>query len=175
MVTAPLCLETTRFRLERISPEHREFLVRIHADPRVAATLWPGSLGGVRAPEQVEEFLARSMLAWQRNGTGTYVVRDRWSGEPVGRVALNACVVEGRPEWELGWVTDPEAWGQGVATEAAGALVPVAFDEFGFDHVVAFTLPWNRASQRVMAKLGMRKVRGFVHANLPHILYRLDR
>ena len=41
--------------------------------------------------------------------------------------------------------------------------------------VVAFTLPDNTASRRVMEKLGMTYERDIVHADLPHVLYRSTR
>jgi RimJ/RimL family protein N-acetyltransferase len=37
---------------------------------------------------------------------------------------------------------------------------------------VSFTLPNNLASRRVMDKAGFRYERNFIHANLPHVLYR---
>ena len=38
--------------------------------------------------------------------------------------------------------------------------------------IVCFTLPTNRASQRVMEKVGFVYERDITHANLPHVLYR---
>lgn len=38
---------------------------------------------------------------------------------------------------------------------------------------MSFTLTTNRASERVMAKAGLRRDREIVHAGLPHVLYRL--
>ena len=41
------------------------------------------------------------------------------------------------------------------------------------DEIVCFTWTENRASQNVMKKCGFVYERGFVHADLPHVLYRL--
>jgi RimJ/RimL family protein N-acetyltransferase len=43
------------------------------------------------------------------------------------------------------------------------------------DDLVSFTLPDNRASRRVMEKIGFRHDTEVEHAGLPHVLYRLDR
>jgi ribosomal-protein-alanine N-acetyltransferase len=66
-----------------------------------------------------------------------------------------------------------ERWGEGLATEVARELVRVAFDDVGLPDVVAFTLPTNVASQRVMQKAGLELERDIVWADLPHVLYRL--
>src|SRR5437899_2385371 len=46
------------------------------------------------------------------------------------------------------------AWGRGIATEAAGALVNHALGALALPRVVAVTYPDNVASQRVLCKLG---------------------
>lgn len=60
------------------------------------------------------------------------------------------------PEVEIGWWLAPEHWGRGLATEAAGAVVDFAFRETGLHRVLAIARPENRASTRIMEKLGMR-------------------
>ncbi|HMI80484.1 MAG TPA: GNAT family N-acetyltransferase, partial [Solirubrobacterales bacterium] len=74
-------------------------------------------------------------------------------------------------EVELPWSVEPRLHGQGLATEAATAAVEWAA-ELGFDHVVAFTLPSNVASQRVAEKAGFEQDGGCTHAGLPHFLFR---
>ena len=58
---------------------------------------------------------------------------------------------------EIGWVFAPEVHGQGYATEAARAVLDLAFGQLGLHRVVATCDPRNRASYRVMEKLGMRR------------------
>lgn len=55
----------------------------------------------------------------------------------------------------LGWRLAPSSWGRGLATEAADALLEHAFSQLQATSVWAETLPENRASQRVMDRLGM--------------------
>jgi RimJ/RimL family protein N-acetyltransferase len=63
---------------------------------------------------------------------------------------------------EIGWVFDPEVHGQGYATEAAWALLDLAFSELGLHRVIATCDPRNESSYRVMEKLGMRREAHFV-------------
>jgi RimJ/RimL family protein N-acetyltransferase len=67
----------------------------------------------------------------------------------------------------------PERWGEGLATEAGRASIAWGLERVGLVEVVSFTLPDNRASRRVIEKLGMAYVRAFERRGLPHLLYRL--
>jgi RimJ/RimL family protein N-acetyltransferase len=59
-------------------------------------------------------------------------------------------------EAELGYEIDPRYWGRGYATEAARAMLAYGFKELGLHRIWAACLLENRASARVLAKLGMR-------------------
>ena len=80
----------------------------------------------------------------------------------------------GRDEVENGWTVDPDRWGQGPATELDAASVAHAFGPLGLAEVVSFTLIENRASRRVMEKLGFAYEGETEYAGLPHVLYRLS-
>ena len=58
---------------------------------------------------------------------------------------------------ELGWVFNPEHGGQGYATEAAHALLHLAFDELDLHRVTAKLDARNGASARLCTRLGMRQ------------------
>ena len=73
-----------------------------------------------------------------------------------GAAQKEVCDAAARSEAELGWLIAPEHQGQGLATEAAQALVNLCFGALGVRRVVASTFEANRASWRVMEKAGMR-------------------
>ena len=84
---------------------------------------------------------------------------------------------------DLGWRLARKHWGKGYATEAARAVARVGFERLGLREVVAFTVPDNWRSRRVMESLGMRHdVAGdFDHPYVEeghrlrrHVLYRLS-
>jgi [ribosomal protein S5]-alanine N-acetyltransferase len=60
-------------------------------------------------------------------------------------------------EANIGYAFDPEVWGQGLATEAATAMLAFGFDELGMHRVWAECVADNVASTRVLTKLGMRQ------------------
>jgi RimJ/RimL family protein N-acetyltransferase len=55
------------------------------------------------------------------------------------------------------------AWGRGLATEGAAAVVRHGFESVGAEKISARTLAGNLASQRVMRKCGLAFERGFVY------------
>ncbi|MFN0096640.1 MAG: GNAT family N-acetyltransferase [Dehalococcoidia bacterium] len=60
------------------------------------------------------------------------------------------------PAFGLYWAVSPNYQGQGLATEAARALIVWARSELHVGRIVATTTNANLASQAVMRKLGMR-------------------
>ncbi len=60
-------------------------------------------------------------------------------------------------EWEVGWAVHPDGWGKGYATEAAGRIMDWGFNEMNIHRIVAFCHVDNKASIRVMEKLGMHQ------------------
>ena len=159
--------ETPRLVAERLLPDHHDVLCTLLGDPRVGATL-----GGAMSPEEVATGLASKLDHWDRHGFGYWLWRERATGDVVARGGLQRTHVGGRDEVELGYAVMPERWGEGFATELGDAALRVAFDVLELADVVAYTLPHNRASRRVMEKLGMELEREIVHAGLPHVLYR---
>ena len=156
-------------RGEPVGPQHREGLIALLGDPRVGATL-----GGVATPDDVDAQIARMTRHWDDRGFGWYAVLDRGSGALVARGGPQATHVAGRDEVEIGWTVDPDRWGQGLATELGAASVAHAFGPLGLAEVVSFTLIENRASRRVMEKLGFAYEGETEYAGLPHVLYRLS-
>ena len=166
-------LETERMILERLRLEHADEQLRLLLDPRVAATLWPRAQAPTEA--DVLDGLAAKVDHWSRHGFGMWLLRDRETGEMVGRGGLQYTYTAGLNDVEAGWAIVPERWGQGLATELAHACVEVSFDHLDLIEIVAFTLPDNVASRRVMEKSGFVYERDLVHAGLPHVLYRRGR
>jgi RimJ/RimL family protein N-acetyltransferase len=62
----------------------------------------------------------------------------------------------------VGWVFAPESRGNGYATEAARALLSLAFDDMGLHRVIAELDARNTASAAVCTRLGMREEARFV-------------
>jgi RimJ/RimL family protein N-acetyltransferase len=163
-------VQTPRLMCEQLRMEHVPEVSRLLRDPRVARTLWPGA--DVPTEQQVIDSTAEKERHWSRYGFGMWLVRDRATGEMVGRGGLQWTYVASMHEVEAGWAIVPERWGEGLATEIAHAAVDVAFGPLELHEIVAFALPENTASRRVMEKTGFVFDSEIVHAGLRHVLYR---
>lgn len=152
----------------RIREADRDDLVRMNRDERLTATL-----GGVRSEKETREALSMMLGHWERHGYGLWIFRARDNGSFVGRAGLRNSRVEGSDEIELLYAVMPEFWLSGYASEMARALLEIAA-EAGMKSVVAFTLPTNLGSRRVMERVGMRYEREITWAGLPHVLYRIE-
>lgn len=163
-------LTTKHLAATALSVADLETLVSMHRDPRVMVTL-----GGVRSAGQTRRFLAWNVAHWRRHGCGLWVFRNRADGRFVGRGGLRHTAIGGVPEVEIAYALLPEFWGKGLATEMARVCLDVGLHQLGLENVVAFTLPDNHASRRVMEKVGLRYEREIVHHDLRHMLYRRRR
>jgi RimJ/RimL family protein N-acetyltransferase len=152
--------ETSRLSLERASPEDVAALVGI-GTPEVVRFL-----GGTPWTEaSVLDDLALWRTIEDRLGITTWVVRLRETGEVIG-----ICGFAGTNQpWlrfdvviEVGWTLGRPWWGQGMATEAAQAAIAVGLDLYPRERFIAKCHVDNAASERVMHRMGMRRV-GLVH------------
>jgi ribosomal-protein-alanine N-acetyltransferase len=166
---------TARLVAERLGMQHFEVLARMHRDPRVMKTLAPAGHpnGGLLTEDETRQFFQRDEAHWQRYGYGLWAFRDSTSGQFVGRSGLRVVRLADGDEVELAYALVADAWGRGLATEMAEALLRIGFEQLGLSTIVCFTLTTNLASQRVMQKAGFTYERDILHAGLPHVLYRI--
>lgn len=162
------CRRTARLLLTRIGAGDLAHLCRMHRDPEVMATL-----GGVRSDAVSAEILTQLTAHWEEHGFGYWMARDPDSGAFVGRGGLRRVVLGGSAEVEVGYAILPEYWSRGFATELARECARAGFERLGLRELVAFTLPTNEASRRVMERVGFRYERDIIWAGMPHVLYRL--
>jgi RimJ/RimL family protein N-acetyltransferase len=117
----------------------------LYWDPRTAAEVREVLDTKVRSTAIVAEGDNLSLAA---------VLRE--SGELIGDCSLRWLSAEHR-QAEIGFIFHPDHHGRGYATEAAGALLGLAFDELKVHRVIGILEARNTASARVLERLGMRK------------------
>lgn len=161
--------ETASTRCQRILSSDVDLLIEMQTNPAIMATLG----GKLWTAEETRALLDRLTAHWERWGYGVWAVRRISDGAFIGRAGLRHVEIEGQDEVELQYALRPDQWGQGLATELALAITSFAFNRLHLRSLVAFTLGDNTASRRVMEKAGFVYERDFIHAGLPHVLYRL--
>jgi RimJ/RimL family protein N-acetyltransferase len=165
-------VRTERLRLRRITERDLPaWHLQVFSDPEVMRYLPSGAPVPMA---RTREVFQRFEDAWGRRGFGPWGVEIADTGVFAGHCGLRE--VEELPgEVEVLYALGREHWGRGYATEAARASVRFGFDRLGLERVLAFAVPGNVASRRVMEKMGMvyeRRARLF---GIETVVYRLDR
>ena len=174
-------LTTARLRLRQWREEDLAPFAALNADPQVME-FFPKAL--TRAESDAVAGRIREHFA--RHGFGFWAVEAPGVADLVGFVGLAVPSFEAHftPCVEMGWRLAREHWGRGYATEAAAAALAFGFETLALKEIVAFTVPANISSRRVMGRLGMRRLPAddFEHPAIPgghplrpHVLYRLRR
>lgn len=147
----PALLETPRLRLRPPSLDDAGPIFSEYAGDPVATRYlrWrPHASVGT-----TEAFL-RERIAARTDGTShMWLVTSRAGGQVLGMVGLHPSV-HGP---ELGYVMGTRHWGQGYATEAAGAVVDRVLSLPSLFRVWAVCDVGNLASARVLEKVGMER------------------
>jgi RimJ/RimL family protein N-acetyltransferase len=183
-----MALMTERLILRPWRDEDLEPFARLNADPVVMEFL-----GGPRGRDESDALAARIRADMERRGWALWALEVKGpveggaAGVPfAGFVGLSVPSFNAHftPCVEIGWRLAKEHWGKGYACEAAAACLRFAFENLRLQQVVAFTVPLNKRSIRVMERIGMsRDAAGdFEHPKLPpgnplrqHVLYRVNR
>lgn len=160
MIAGGVLLETERLVLRRFTADDVDLLVALDADPVVVRYVTGGA---PTSREEIErEWLPAFLAAYERgDGYGFWAAEEKPSRAFVGWFHLRPATGAPRDEPELGYRLVRSAWGRGLASEGAGALVDHAFTDLRARRVVAECMPVHTASRRVMEKAGLRLVRAF--------------
>jgi [ribosomal protein S5]-alanine N-acetyltransferase len=145
---------TARLSLRRPAAADIDAIHAIHRDER-ACLHNPSDMLATRA--EAEDLYRRWDEHWQRHGFGYWVVRRHHSREPVGFCGIKLMRLHGREVLNLFYRLDPSAWGNGLATEAAAAVVGWAAAHVPDRPLVARVRPDNAASVRVAARVGLHR------------------
>jgi RimJ/RimL family protein N-acetyltransferase len=153
-----------RILLRKAHDADRERVIELQTDPEVWAYL-----GGPRTREEVEQRLAAVGGPAGASATpGRFVIADKATDHLIGTMELKrraanlpGHVTEAGEELEIGYVLCRDAWGSGLAFEAATALLRAAAAELPDQPVLLVTQTANARSLKFAARLGFRPVRTF--------------
>lgn len=163
-------LETPRTFMREILGNDFDFLLRMMSDAEVMR-YYPRPY----TDRDVRDFINRMRRRYRDDGCGLWLVLDRESGEPLGRVGLMRQDVNGADEFEVGYMIHRPFWRRGFATEAATAVRDWAFGERRLPRVISLIRPENVPSQGVARHLGMAIVGQTDQAGVPHHVFAVNR
>lgn len=145
-------LTSARLRYEPFDDAHFAGLHAMNRDPEVMRYL----LGRPETPDETRAMIARVRVRWAEWGYGWWTLIERATGDIVGAGGIQHLGKTPAGAHEIGWRLRRDAWGRGLASEAARTMTDYAFEVLGAPRLCAIRHPENDASLRVMERLGMR-------------------
>jgi RimJ/RimL family protein N-acetyltransferase len=176
MSSAERRIETERLVLRHWRDADLDGFAAMNGDPEVMRFIGDGH---VQDRAEAANLLDRIRRGWTERGFGRWAIQRRSDGVFAGfcGVGFLESFPEVADEPEIGWRLPRALWGAGYATEAAIASRDDFFRTTAYDHLISLSHPGNVASERIMAKLGMRRVEDVRHPTIGAIVHRhrLDR
>jgi RimJ/RimL family protein N-acetyltransferase len=141
-------LRTDRLVLRAFRPGDLDAFAAMEADPDVRR--YRGN--NLRTREDVWSAMQSALGQWGLRGYGLFALERIVDGLFAGFAGILHPVEW--PEPELAYSLAKEAWGQGLATEAAAAARKWAFELHGFPRLASFIISGNIRSIHVAERLG---------------------
>jgi ribosomal-protein-alanine N-acetyltransferase len=148
-----MILETNRLALREFVESDWKTVLDYQNDPRYLR-FYPWQR---RTEAEVRAFI-QIFIEWQN-----YIKRYKFqwaltlkdSGQLIGNIGIRKENFSDHKA-DIGYEINPEFWGQGYASEAALAVRNFGFRKLGLHRIWAHCLEENRASRRVLEKIGLR-------------------
>lgn len=147
-----LILQTPRLALRHLVREDLESLFALYRDPEMRRYFPDGTRTREETQAELEMFLHGHPV---RPELGLWATVARPAHTFLGRCGLLPWQIEGQPEVELAFLIDKSRWREGLATEAALAIVEYARSKLRLRRLICLITPGNSASVRVAEKVGM--------------------
>lgn len=118
--------------------------------------------------EEVELFIEKLNSHFDKNGFTYYATEILETKEFIGMIGLafQEYKTAYTPAIDMGWRLKRSAWGNGYATEGAKKCLEYAFNTLGIKSIISVCTIKNSKSEKVMKKIGMRKIGEFNHPKM---------
>jgi [ribosomal protein S5]-alanine N-acetyltransferase len=150
-MTEPV-LQTERFTLRLLELTDAADVERYAGDREIASTTM--NVPHPYPPGGAEPFIKATREGAERGTSFSFAITRREDGAFVGVIGLRGIHPDHKRAEMNYWVGKP-FWGQGVATEAARAVLRFGFEDLGLNKISAAYMTRNPASRKVMEKMGM--------------------
>ena len=163
-------LQTTRLLLREFTPQDADALAFVLSDPETMR-YYPAPYD--RAG--IEQWIERNRQRYPEGGVGLWAMELKKAQQIIGDCGIILQEVEGERLYEIGYHLRPDFWGQGLATEAAGACRDWAFVHLKADRLISLIRPENLPSCRVAELTGMTVWKEVNWRGLRHLVYSIKR
>lgn len=148
-------LETERLTLRQFTVGDTKFIIELVNSPG-----WIENIGdrNIKTDEDAREYLKSGPLkSYEVNGFGLSLVEIKNDGTPIGMCGLLKRDNLENPD--IGFAFLPSFTGRGFAYEMAHATMTFARDTLKLPVIFAITVPANKASIKLLEKIGLRFIK----------------
>ena len=141
-------LKTKRLTINHLCLDDLLDLHRMDTDLRVRHYI-----DGKASPlKKTKKYLSENIISYRENGYGRYAIRDADTNEFLGICGF----LKESYGLDFGYRFLPSCWGKGIATEAASTVLEKGISDNLREQVVGIVLPENKASIKVLCKVGFK-------------------
>lgn len=167
-----IILETKRLLLRRLVIDDLDALFALYSDEEIRRYFPEGILTYEETKEELEWFLNGHPDDPQ---LGLWATIYKETDQFIGRCGLLPWVIDQQPEVEVAYLLDKKYWGQGLATEAAQAILQYGFEQLDLSRLICLIDRENEASIKVATKIGMTFEKEGVDEIGPFLLYAINK
>ncbi len=143
-------IETERLIIRKFTPDD----VKPFFEMMISAEVVKYLSGSINSIEKAEKFLKKQIDKYSIGNGSSFAVVLKESGELIGNIVLN--IDKENYSAEISYVINDKYWNKGYATEVCKSLISLAFDSLDLNRVEADVVDLNKASIRVLEKIGMK-------------------
>lgn len=167
-----MMIETPRLLMREMTQDDYPALAAILTDEQAMY-----AYEGAFLQEEVQEWLDRQFLRYEKDGFGLWAVVLKETNEMIGQAGITLQEVEGETMPEIGYLFNRAYWRKGYAAEAATACKEYAFENMGLTEIVSIIRDTNIASMNVAIRNGMciwkRFVKHYRGVDMAHFVFRV--
>lgn len=167
--------ESERLILRELVPEDVDGMFELDSDPEVHKFLGNKPLISREQSAKVITFVRQQ---YQEHGIGRWAVVDRKTKNFVGWAGLKFVTELNNNHqnyYDIGYRLIRKYWSKGIATEAAFLTLDYAFNTMQLQQVYAAADANNKASIKVLEKIGMQFVETYFDDGTPWNWYKIER
>lgn len=158
-------IETKRLLIKEYSYDDISKLHIILSNPKTMS-FWPTPF----TLQQTENWVANNINRYKELGFGRWAVILKETDELIGDCGIMVTEIDGKQEYDLGYIFHYPYWHNGFAFEAADACKEYAFNKLGIKRLCANMAFDHTGSRRVAEKIGMQKEKEFHNSRNRNIL-----
>lgn len=143
-------IETERLILREITLDIKEDMFLLHSNSEVQKYTGDPL---VNSMEEMEQAIQSRIIDYKKYGYGRWATYLKSEMQFIGWSGL--AYLPEFDEIDIGYRFLPKFWGMGYATEASHGILEYGFDTLELKSIIAIAMKENKASIRVMEKIGM--------------------